>query len=181
MSFESENEEKRSRDERKKNIIKRSRVNCTDEVFYIGSPDRLDPYSGEPIYVPSQKQLEDIEAKEKEARDQIAGISDVPVESESQSDSQAMSDDELQLANEIYQRLMAEAAADEAAKQAEIQALIQDMEVSEDDYNASTGSYSGAYGKKPMSQSESDAVANIMNANSSYSPSIEDIIAANQQ
>jgi hypothetical protein len=51
---------------------------------------------------------------------------------------------ELERAEEICGRLQAEAAADEAAKQAQIDAALQ--EVQAQDYNETTGSYSGAYG-----------------------------------
>lgn len=190
MSFEKEIEKKRIEEERRKNIIKWYAANCSDEVCYVGSLDLQDPYSGAHIYVPSKQHLEEIEAKESAAREQMSQIKDAEEQGsqlviESESSSSGMSEEELRIANEIYQRLMDEAAADERAKQAEIEALMQQVEASETepssaDYNAETGSYSGLYGKKPMSQDEEDALAAIMGQNSSYTKSIEDIIKENQ-
>lgn len=184
MSFEEENEKKRNRDERKKNVVKRYRVNCSDEVFYVGSLDLLDPYSGEHVYTPSKKQLEDLETKELMASEQSDDFQDNSFQDETATipttdAPSAAADEEMLLANEIYQRLMAEAAADESAKQAEIEALLREQEASSEDYNEATGSYSGLYGKKPMTQSEEDALASIMGANSSFNKSIEDLIAEN--
>ncbi|MBR1390804.1 MAG: hypothetical protein IJ567_05055 [Lachnospiraceae bacterium] len=56
--------------------------------------------------------------------------------------------EELQKAQEVMDRLNAEAAADEAAKQKEIEAAMQ--AAADSDYNAATKSYSGAYGKKAV-------------------------------
>lgn len=208
-SFELENEEIRNRDSRRHNVIKRYGVNNEDEVFYVGSLDLLDPNSGKPIYVPSKQQLEDMEFREKEAAelsedfpvsDNLGfeteyemdfsideGSKDSTSSDAEVFDSSSMSAEDLDLANEIYARLMAEAAADEAAKQAEIEAIRRETEaaesepeVSDADFNAATGSYSGLYGKKPMSQSESDALESILNTNSSYTKSIEELIAENQ-
>ncbi|MCR4947506.1 MAG: hypothetical protein K5929_11245 [Lachnospiraceae bacterium] len=70
-----------------------------------------------------------------------------------------MSDEEkerLRAAEEIIARLKAEAAEDEAAKQAEIAAA-------KAGYNATTGAYSGGYGKnQEMNDSEREMVGNIM-------------------
>lgn len=195
--FEAENEEKRNRDGRKKNLIKSYNANCSDEVFYVGSLDLNDPYSGSPIYVPSKQYLADIEAKEREAREQMDQIKEAEnngvtvdviaddtssANSGSATGSSGMSEEELRIANEIYQRLLDEAAADELAKQAEIDAIRQaqeEKEATDSAYNASTGSYSGLYGKTPMSQDEADALASIMNNNSSYTKSIEDLFMEN--
>lgn len=49
-------------------------------------------------------------------------------------------------AEEIYARLEAEAAEDEAAKQAE----VEDAMLKASEYNKMTGSYSGSYGKKAV-------------------------------
>ena len=202
--FEDENEEKRNRDGRNNNVIKWQGAKFSEDKFYIGSPDINDPYSGSPIYVPSKEQLLDIEAREKAAREQITEFKetghmstgsemqnkDSQVESQNTDsqvsdssnvfDTSGMSEEDLKTANEIYMRLMNEAAADEAARQAEIEAIKAQQEVSENasdkDYNAATGSYSGLYGKKPMSQDEADVYANIMNDNNSYKLSIDDLL-----
>jgi hypothetical protein len=52
---------------------------------------------------------------------------------------------ELERAEQICDRLQAEAAADDAAKQAQIDAALK--EVQESEYNETTGAYSGAYGR----------------------------------
>lgn len=59
-------------------------------------------------------------------------------------------DDRMKEAQDILARLQAEAEADEEKKRQEIEAVRQEMEQmpTEADYNASTNAYSGAYGKK---------------------------------
>ena len=86
----------------------------------------------------------------------------------------------IESANEIFARLEAEKAADEAAKQAEIDAAMAAANgtpipeaVTDSDYNASTGSYSGAYGKGPVDDSTKDMAASILSERSSY---IDDIM-----
>ena len=181
VSFEASNEEIRSRDFRKKNLIKWNVVNQSEEPFHVGSLELQDPYGDGPVYTPSKEYLAEIEEKEKTARQQIEDMSNGDADiKEEVFDSSAMSEEELNLANEIYQRLMNEAAADEMAKQAEIEAIKMQQEATSADYNAETGSYSGLYGKKPMNQDEADALASIMNTNSSYSKSIEELILENQ-
>ena len=60
-------------------------------------------------------------------------------------------DETMRLAQEVAARLAAEAAEDEAAKQAEIaMAYAAYDESSDDSYNATTGSYSGNYGKNAV-------------------------------
>lgn len=115
--FEAENEEKRNRDGRNKNVIKFRDTIYSGETFQVGSPDLNDPYSGKPIYV----------LPETDDSDET---------------------DEM-------------------------------LEINDSDYNASTGSYSGLYGKKAMNQEETDAFADIMGSNSSYKKSIDDIIKEN--
>ena len=62
----------------------------------------------------------------------------------------------LRAAEEIIARLNAEAAEDEAAKQAEIAAA-------KAGYNATTGAYSGGYGMdRDLNDSEREMVGNIM-------------------
>lgn len=190
MSFEEENQKKRERDGRHKNVIKWYTAKESDEVFYVGDLEMQDPYGDGHVYTPSKKQLEDMEAKERAAMGQVdqdfeasedsEPLSEQTAESTSDSSSGEMTEEE-RIANEIYQRLMAEAAADERAKQAEIDALRAQQEATSDDYNEATGSYSGLYGKKPMSESEADALQSIMNQNSSYTKSIEDLIKENQE
>ncbi len=71
-------------------------------------------------------------------------------------------------ANEVFARLEAEKAADEAVKQAEIDAAFaaqgaaEAVAVTDADYNAATGSYSGAYGKGPVDDSTRDIAASIL-------------------
>lgn len=190
MSFEEENQKKRERDGRHKNIIKWYTAKESDEVFYVGDLEMQDPYGDGHVYTPSKKQLEDMEAKERAAMGQVdqdfeasedsEPLSEQTAEGTSDSSSGEMTEEE-RIANEIYQRLMAEAAADERAKQAEIDAIRAQQEATSDDYNEATGSYSGLYGKKPMSESEADALQSIMNQNSSYTKSIEDLIKENQE
>lgn len=205
FSFEEENEEKRNRDHRRNNVIKTFSVKNNDDVFYVGSLDLIDPYSGKNVYVPSEEQLKDIEERERNNSD--AAIEEQAYDTEIQAndiDEQAIdneaidssndstsdaSQSDLDLANEIFARLMAEAAADEAAKAAEIEAIKREQEANEAvnreqeateaDYNAETGSYSGLYGKKPMSESESDILASILNTNSSYTKSFDDLLKEN--
>lgn len=56
--------------------------------------------------------------------------------------------EELRLAEEIFARLNAEKAADDAVLQAQIDQAYKDAAAAEaNDYNATTGAFSGAYGK----------------------------------
>lgn len=76
-------------------------------------------------------------------------------------------DETMRLALEISARLEAEAAADEAAKQAEIQAAMAaasgEVQLDDSDYNATTGSYSGGYGKNvTLDEAGLDQVASIL-------------------
>lgn len=77
----------------------------------------------------------------------------------------AKEDDEaLKLAAEINERLAREAAIDEAIKQAEIQAAF-----AEADFNSTTGSYSGAYGKNiSLDDDKRNQVDNILNEKDNY-------------
>ena len=63
-------------------------------------------------------------------------------------------------ANDIFARLEAEKAADEAVKQAEIDAALAAQ--NDANYNASTGSYSGTYGTGPIDDSTRDLAASIL-------------------
>lgn len=63
-------------------------------------------------------------------------------------------------ANEIFARLEAEKAADEAIKQAEIEAAFAAQ--NEANYNAATNSYSGAYGTGPISEDTAAQAASIL-------------------
>lgn len=185
FSFEKENIKKRKQKE--SNVIKR--YNIAERSFQVGTLDTLDPYSGTPIYAPVEESVAE-EAFEVDEMgydlDRMEPVSDSQNATETQGtedsvfDSSQMSSEELDLANEIYQRLMNEAAADERAKQEEIEALKREQEATSADYNAETGSYSGLYGKKPMNDAEAEALASIMNTNSSFTKSIEDLIKENQ-
>jgi len=203
MSFEAENEEKRNRDKRG-NIVKWYGAKCSEEVFYVGDSDLIDPYSGNPIYLPNENQSETVDSESVEeagSAEDIIGTGNDEDKIITENDPLCVEDyetdgstddidasldpsipyEDLLLANEIYERLMAEAASDEAKKRAQIEALIKENEETEenkDAYNAETGSYSGLYGKKPMSQSESDELKRIMSQNTSFN--IDDIISQNQ-
>ena len=57
-------------------------------------------------------------------------------------------DETMRLAREVSTRLEAEAASDEAIKQAEIDRILAETEVAEAEaFNATTGTFSGRYGK----------------------------------
>lgn len=74
----------------------------------------------------------------------------------------------LAKADEIFKRLQREAAEDEAAKGAEWIAKLTaeqngvSQELDESLYNASTGSYSGTYGKGEISDATKEQAANIL-------------------
>ncbi|MGN0141804.1 MAG: hypothetical protein ACI4AD_06215 [Roseburia sp.] len=53
---------------------------------------------------------------------------------------------EMEKAEEILQRLEAEAEESEAKKQAQIEAALREVAEQEENYNETTGSYSGSYG-----------------------------------
>ncbi len=77
-----------------------------------------------------------------------------------------LNDDDAALAAEIIARLQAEADADAAAKQAEIDAARQFAENKEDDtFNATTNSFSGQYGTGPVDDDTMDAVSAILKQN----------------
>jgi len=87
---------------------------------------------------------------------------------ESQED---LSDEQLEAiarANEIFGRLEAEKAADEAVKAAEIAAAYAAAEAAEagqqleEHYNATTNSYSGAYGTGPVDEDTASQAASIL-------------------
>lgn len=70
-------------------------------------------------------------------------------------------DPSIAAANEIFERLERERLADEAVKQAEIDAAFA-AQNNPDAYNASTGSYSGSYGQGLLNDSEQDQVSHIL-------------------
>ena len=85
-----------------------------------------------------------------------------------------MSQADLDLANEIFARLQAEAAADDAAKAAEIEeakrmadaASAAPEEVHNSaSYNATTNSFSGDYGTGPVDEETADIVAELLKQN----------------
>ena len=85
---------------------------------------------------------------------------DTPAEEELTEEQKAL----IEQANEVFARLEAEKAADEAIKQAEIDAAYAAANggVTDADYNAATGSYSGAYGKGEVSDETKDLAASIL-------------------
>lgn len=73
---------------------------------------------------------------------------------------------------EIYSRLESEKASDEAKRKEEIEQAYLDAEEStqkwmDDNYNATTGSYSGMYGQGAVDDVTKDQVALILNEKSS--------------
>lgn len=165
-SFEKINEERRAKEIIKENIIKQRAVNNLDEVFYVGSLDLVDDYCGKSIYVMSKQQKEELEARE--------------ISEHSAEDDYEINEADLEAANEIYQRLMNEAAADERARQEEIEAIKRQAEKTSDISVYTSGSPSANYGSTPMSESDSAAFESIMNNNQAYTKSIENLIAENQ-
>ena len=77
-------------------------------------------------------------------------------------------DEDLRRAQEIFERLEAEAAEDEARKIAEQRAAYEAVQASmtDENYNATTGSYSGAYGKGHIDESTKDMAAAILSEKS---------------
>ena len=77
-------------------------------------------------------------------------------------------DEDLRRAQEIFERLEAEAAEDEARKIAEQRAAYEAVQASmtEENYNATTGSYSGTYGKGHIDESTKDMAAAILSEKS---------------
>ena len=72
-------------------------------------------------------------------------------------------DETMRLALEISARLEAEAAADEAIKQAEIDRILAETEAAEA-FNATTGTFSGRYGKNVTLDEEGmNQVESILN------------------
>jgi hypothetical protein len=77
---------------------------------------------------------------------------DVPVDTVEASDVSDADEESMKLAEEIYARLNAEKAADDAVLQAQIDeafaqaAAAEAARTEEANYNATTGAYSGAYG-----------------------------------
>ena len=61
-----------------------------------------------------------------------------------------LSEEEKKAAKNIIARLDAEAAEDEAVKAKEVEEAAKERDQKEAAYNAATGSYSGAYGTKPV-------------------------------
>ena len=82
-------------------------------------------------------------------------------------------EEKMRAAQEIFERLEREAAEDAAKKQAEIDQAYIEAELNdlmrevgvptEADYNATTGSYSGTYGRGEVDSVTQDQVAMILN------------------
>jgi len=82
-------------------------------------------------------------------------------------DAIAAEEEELRRAQEVFERLEREAAADRA-KELEEQRLAYQMangELPDDMYNSTTGSYSGAYGRRPIDDETKAQLDEIMNNN----------------
>ncbi len=88
------------------------------------------------------------------------------------SDVSAKDDESLKLALEVSARLQREAAEDEAIKQAEIVAALAAAE-NADKFNATTGSYSGAYGMNVnLDEEKLNQVDSILNEKNDYIKSL---------
>ena len=88
------------------------------------------------------------------------------------SDVSAKDDESLKLALEVSARLQKEAAEDEAIKQAEIAAALAAAE-NTDKFNATTGSYSGAYGMNVnLDEEKLNQVDSILNEKNDYIKSL---------
>lgn len=179
MSFEKENEERRIREQIRENLIKHYGANNIDEVFYVGSPDLMDDYTGKPIYLAKELKNEEADLNMGDHNQAESSNEEAEKTTELSDTEQGMSEADI-MANEIYQRLMAEAAADEKARQDEIESVKREVEKGAEISVYSSGSPSANYGQKPMSQSDSDAFDSIMNNNRSFSKSIEELISENQ-
>lgn len=135
-------------DELKSRIVKRSRVR----------------------YIVDEKDLPmDEETLEAQLNNQLAGETQgESTSAEAGVDVSGVEADVLAEADAIFKRLQAEAEADEKAKEAEwIEKLTADngnseVEIDESMYNATTGSYSGAYGKGEISDATKEQAANIL-------------------
>ena len=84
----------------------------------------------------------------------------------------AANNETLKLALEVSARLEREAAEDEAIKQAEIVAALASVEA-EQNFNATTGSYSGSYGKNVcLDEEKLNQVDSILNEKNDYIKSL---------
>lgn len=84
----------------------------------------------------------------------------------------AANNETLKLALEVSARLEREAAEDEAIKQAEIAAALASVEA-EQNFNATTGSYSGSYGKNVcLDEEKLNQVDSILNEKNDYIKSL---------
>ena len=103
-------------------------------------------YPEEESAIPEEKEIEEMH--------------DVPSQDELTDEQKAL----IEQANEVFARLEAEKAADEAVKQAEIDAALAAQAEAEkaEHYNATTGAYSGAYGTGEISDETRDLASSIM-------------------
>lgn len=80
-----------------------------------------------------------------------------------------LTEEQAMAANDIIARLEREAAEDEAKKQAEIAAAMAQNEAGFDsDFNATTGSYSGAYGAGGVMDEYADQIGSILGEKDDY-------------
>ncbi|MCR4956212.1 MAG: hypothetical protein K6A30_05970 [Lachnospiraceae bacterium] len=116
-------------------------------------------------FVPNEEQQKEIEAANQEAMEP---------------DVSNMDPDVLATADEIFQRLQREAEEDNLAKQEEWTEKIAAENAKQDDsaYNATTGSYSGNYGKGAVSDETKDIASSILNRKSN---DLEELIRNNSQ
>lgn len=91
---------------------------------------------------------EEVEAMEEEKHQQEVNQEEV--------NRQEVSQEDLDRANEILARLEAEAAADEAKKQEEIE-RAKFGQIGEDTYNPTTNSFSGTYGQQKVEDEATNA------------------------
>lgn len=72
--------------------------------------------------------------------------------------------EEAEKADEIFKRLEEEAAMDEAKKMEEIDAILLEAQMREEAgvYNATTGTYSGIYGRKEVDETTKEKIDKIL-------------------
>lgn len=185
MSHKHDYQDKMLQEKMRKNIIKWWNVSVSETTNYIGSPSLRDSEYNCNIYEPFTPPVSVAEP----LSDNSFPVTDESVPDNVTEEVSANVDEEThRLANEIYNRLNQEALEDEAKKIAEIDAakLAYDNSSTEIPveneaaYNAATGSYSGLYGTKPMSEQEKENFDSIMSNNQSGSPTIDELFAEHE-
>lgn len=138
------------KDELKNSIVKRSRV----RYFRTAEEAELD-----------KKRQEEALLAASEAENKAAEMENGAAEAVEHTEDANLSEEEkmaLAQAEEIFKRLQSEAEADEQALAQEWTERIAAENVDESDYNATTGSYSGAYGKGYVSEDTKSLADSIL-------------------